>query len=58
MMINNNISLDILLMGCKQMGATDIDSNSTKLHIIKFKISEELTVSYLCNAHVLKDHAA
>lgn len=50
MMINNNISLDILLMGCKQMGATDIDSNSTKLHIIKFKISEELTVSYLCNA--------
>lgn len=49
-MATDNISWDILHMNLKQLGATNIESTSTKINRVEFKLCPFLTVSYFFNA--------
>lgn len=48
-MVSDNFSSDILNMALRQLGATSIDSSLCKMNLIKFEISPQLTLSYICN---------
>ncbi|MEG0292416.1 MAG: hypothetical protein RR495_06890 [Anaerovoracaceae bacterium] len=49
-MVSDNISNDLLNIAFRQLGASKIKTTPTKMNVIEFKINEDLTVSYLCNA--------
>lgn len=48
-MVSGNVSSDLLNMALRQLGATSIDSKICKMNLIKFEISDDLTLSYICN---------
>ena len=48
-MAKSNISADMLHLGLKQLGATKVKMNSSKVSVVKFEINPELTVSYFCH---------
>lgn len=48
-MAKSSITADMLHLNLKQLGATKINSNSSRVSVIKFEINPELTVSYFCH---------
>lgn len=48
-MVKNTASSDFINMNLRQMGATEIKAVGSKMHLVTFKLSETVTVSYVYN---------
>ncbi len=47
-MSKSSVSADMLHLNLKQLGATQIQSGTSRVSVFKFEINQELTVSYFC----------
>lgn len=47
--LDMNVTGDMLLIPLKQLGATDITTINSKLYYIKFKLKNNITISYVYN---------
>ena len=53
--LDMNVTGDMLLVPLKQLGATDITTINSKLYYIKFKLKNNITISYVYNINAKVD---